>query len=523
VPAFAFPDPLQNALYHVNGREGNHLLVNGRDAATAVLHVPNGKPQRWRCVDVANTTFCRLDVNDPVEGLGAELWEIGSDAGLEAQPFLREPVTSTVIGLEDHSGGALLPHMRQGVLLFPGERMEVVFTPRGMDGQTFTVYQNDWFRGRHSAFLGPGGTIVLADDLMDGAYPRQRFLQLVVDGRDPGGAAFVPPPKLADLPPLPSDPVGVLPVTFGHGNPDPDSGEVAFFAQATTQNGALVPLPTSKIDSFNAHDVNVGETWIWEVTNLTHGDHPFHAHGFFFELLEYEWQDDFNPAPKYNFTWQPERRVLKDTIRIPARLGQKGSSRSIARLLVNFDDSGREGRTAAQGMTATFKPDGSWFSGGWLFHCHILEHSGKGMLSVLEVHELGDPITLLGESLAGARGAPSLTATGGLAAGSALRVDLVGARPGARAILVVGDTAARQPFAGGELVPGLPPSAPPVPPDPLLGGKQHRVARDGSASWSLSGWETLAPGSDLYMQVLVRDPSGPAGWTLSNALQFTRP
>ena len=70
---------------------------------------------------------------------------------------------------------------------------------------------------------------------------------------------------------------------------------------------------------------------------------------------------------------------------MPARLGAKGTSRTIARLKVHFDDTGRQGQLAAHGETATFDPSGNWTSGGWLFHCHILEHSAKGMMSFLQV------------------------------------------------------------------------------------------------------------------------------------------
>ena len=41
VPAFSFSDPLQNALYHLNGRVGNVLLVNGKEAGTVNLPVTN--------------------------------------------------------------------------------------------------------------------------------------------------------------------------------------------------------------------------------------------------------------------------------------------------------------------------------------------------------------------------------------------------------------------------------------------------------------------------------------------------
>ena len=39
---FVPADPLQNALYHLNGRVGNVLLVNGREAGDVTLPVTNG-------------------------------------------------------------------------------------------------------------------------------------------------------------------------------------------------------------------------------------------------------------------------------------------------------------------------------------------------------------------------------------------------------------------------------------------------------------------------------------------------
>jgi FtsP/CotA-like multicopper oxidase with cupredoxin domain len=216
---------------------------------------------------------------------------------------------------------------------------------------------------------------------------------------------FHEPPLAVDLNPA------TLRMVMGHSPPDP-SGDVTFFTQAKMDaQGNMVPLPAAKMTSLEAHDVKAGETWIWEITNLTHGDHPFHTHGFPLELLEYEFQDDLNPALNFGFV-PTQRRMLKDTIRIPPRLGAKGTSRTIARLRVHFDDRGREGEVEAMGEQPTFRPDGSWTSGGWLVHCHILEHAARGMLSFYEIQDASNPFSLLGRFLAGASGNASLTATG---------------------------------------------------------------------------------------------------------------
>lgn len=518
VPAFSFTDPLQSALYQLNGRVGNHLLVNGRKASTVSLEVTNGAIQRWRCLNAANTTIARVDIHatttSTFQSLNAILWELGADGGFNDKPFQRFPNTPTGPsaeggGTEDHPGQALVNEMFQGILLFPGQRMDVAFTPIGPNGMTVTLQQNDWFRGRHIAVQpgGPGTTIMLPDDPLDGFYPDLEYFTMTLVGPSGGLTPWVPSFSLPYPPVTPSQ--GVLPVTFGHGLPNPMTGDVPFFAQAIMSGGQMTPLPAAAIGSFEAYDVDVGETWTWEVTNLTHGDHPFHLHGFFFELIEYEWEDDIDPSPALNFSFQPlARRQLLDTIRIPARLGQKGTSRTYTRLRVHFDDTGREGKVAAQGELPTFRPDGTWTSGGWLFHCHVLEHSARGMLSVYEVRDPTDPFVLLGKGLAGDRGLPYLTGEGGLTGPVSLH--LANARPNAQVFLLSSHVFGNRVFhRGGTLVPGMSDKLDNL----LLPARTNDV---GVASWHF-GSAAQVP---TYSQALVFDPSSPNGLlTFSNAVR----
>jgi FtsP/CotA-like multicopper oxidase with cupredoxin domain len=53
--------PRQRALQLADGREGNHLLVNGQELPT--VDVTAGRPQRWRIVNVANGRLLRLSVH----------------------------------------------------------------------------------------------------------------------------------------------------------------------------------------------------------------------------------------------------------------------------------------------------------------------------------------------------------------------------------------------------------------------------------------------------------------------------
>src|SRR3954471_22347242 len=82
-----------------------------------------------------------------------------------------------------------------------------------------------------------------------------------------------------------------------------------------------------------ADDVRVGELQVWELVNETSQDHPFHLHGFFFQVL-----GDGKVA------W-------KDTVDVPRK--------ATVRIAWLPDD----------------RP------GEWMYHCHVLEHHAMGMMA----------------------------------------------------------------------------------------------------------------------------------------------
>ena len=510
LPAFYPTDPLAKALYQLNGRVGNHLLINGRLAGTNNLTVTNGAPQRWRVVNVANTTFCRLDINDPVDGVPAPLWQIGTDGGLLTRRYTRPPVTDPS---SEHV--ATMGWDRQGIFLTPGERMDVVFTPYGPAGYTFKVLQKDWPRGRHMAMYDSMGNIMLPDDPLDGIYPAQEFLSVTLSGPNPGGGYYQPPADLVTFTrPDEDDAVGMLMATLGHTMPD-GNGDTVSFAQAKMVDDGMggmmmMGLPSWAITSYEAQDVSIGETWIWEITNMTHMDHPFHTHGFFFYPYEVQYYDLDAPANNWRQVIPYPQR--KDTIRVPARTGARMRSKTVVRAVVTFDDTGREGRTAAHGETATFRPDGSHISGGWLFHCHLLEHAARGMLSYIEVRDPADPYWLLGHSLSGANGKPSLTATGDLTAGAAINFELVNGIPNGRTFFVAGLSAANTPMFGGIMVPEM----------DLVNGTK-RVDPNGRVTWNVNWSSVLVSGAEVWVQVAVRDITAPMGYSFSNAVKVVVP
>lgn len=85
-----------------------------------------------------------------------------------------------------------------------------------------------------------------------------------------------------------------------------------------------------------------GETQVWTVTNKTKWSHPFHLHGFFFQVL------DGTGAPVHPLAW-------KDTVDVPFE--------QTVRFVVRFDDR----------------------AGSWVYHRHILDHADGGLMGMVEL------------------------------------------------------------------------------------------------------------------------------------------
>jgi len=87
-------------------------------------------------------------------------------------------------------------------------------------------------------------------------------------------------------------------------------------------------------------EARLGETQVWHIKNNTDFAHPFHVHGYFFQVL------DPDRVPEW-----------KDTVNVPAK-----SELTIA---LRFDE----------------RP------GTWMFHCHILDHAEVGMMGHFVVRD----------------------------------------------------------------------------------------------------------------------------------------
>lgn len=82
----------------------------------------------------------------------------------------------------------------------------------------------------------------------------------------------------------------------------------------------------------------------WTIANVSMMDHPFHLHGFRFEVIDIN-----GSAPAY--------RALQYTINV------------------------------AVGEVVTLRVPLQGYAGTWMFHCHILEHTERGMMGELDVSE----------------------------------------------------------------------------------------------------------------------------------------
>lgn len=262
------------------GREGSVLLVNGKVEPTLKARV--GKPQRWRIINAARARYYNIRMP------GHRLTRLGGDNGLAARS---EEVYSVVV--------------------VPGERSDLVFTPQGEPG---TEDMLQW---------------VPVDRGFSSTFNRAREPMLSIE--------------IADLPPVVPAPV---PVELRTIEPIDLTGaiEQTLDMTITTDFQNKVVMGINGIPYWNVVPIEatVGETHIWHLTNATSFAHPFHLHGYFFQVM------DDSRVPEW-----------KDTVDLPA-----GSELSIA---VRFDER----------------------AGTWMYHCHILDHAESGMMGQVRVSLVG--------------------------------------------------------------------------------------------------------------------------------------
>jgi FtsP/CotA-like multicopper oxidase with cupredoxin domain len=369
-------DPLARTKQILDGREGNLKTVNG--VTQPVVRVKQYEPQRLRVVNTSNATFMRLSLSGHS---GHTMHRIGGDGGLLEAPLQIHPIGCADDSDGGHDGHAATgvdsdtcasdPDINKGVLLTPGERADIVFTPMGKE--PIHLEWHDIRKGRHTASYGTDGKIVLSHAHGDGAAPREVLMTFETFG---GGKdeAYVPPAVLRDIPGLVADVTEPLVLKFGHAPPDAN-GDVKLFVQD-------IGKPFVKVTTEDAYDLEVGKTYIWETWNMTGGIHNFHPHGFSVQLIETVYVDMDKPEGEQMIVVPAPYLEWKDTVAMPARPGAPMRSRTVQRYAMKIDDTGREGQVTASGKVATDNE-----SGGWLLHCHINEHSRNGMGTFFEVFE----------------------------------------------------------------------------------------------------------------------------------------
>lgn len=265
------------------GREGALVLMNGK--ARPTLKMRAGIPQRWRVINAARTRFFELVLPT------AQVTRIGGDAGLIETP-------------QDQAS----------MLLATSERGEwLVTVPDSSVGRTYATF-------------GDGDRFGLG-------FPSEQLP--IIDVEVLGSEGAQPYPVPSQLRPFAELDLANLPVRqIELGEQLVDDVTYLAINGEVHQEGDHAGAHT--------HVAYVGDTEIWEVLNATEFAHPFHLHGFAFEIL------DLGGAP-----WPV--REWKDSVNIPPG--------EVLRFVVSYDD----------------RP------GLWMFHCHILDHAELGMMAVLEV------------------------------------------------------------------------------------------------------------------------------------------
>jgi FtsP/CotA-like multicopper oxidase with cupredoxin domain len=208
---------------------------------------------------------------------------IGTDGG-----FIEAPVTA------------------EEVLLPPADRVELAVGPFEKEGDVWGIDDLPYYRGTGKKGVERFGTIRIAKRLASTARI---------------------PPRLREIAPLVSETASV-------------TRTVKLGFKMSLRRGFDFVIDGER----HHHDepVNVGELQVWDVVNTTQIDHPFHLHGFFFQVLEIDGK-------------KPAWRSLEDVINVPAK--------ATVRIAWYPDD----------------RP------GMWMYHCHILEHHAAGMMAHFEV------------------------------------------------------------------------------------------------------------------------------------------
>lgn len=263
-----------------NGREGAVALVNGREGVE--LPIRAGQRQRWRIVNAGSARFYRLALP------GHRFTVLGTDGG---------PIET--------------PRTTDELFLVPGDRLDVLVDGTAPPATAPTLQDLPYARGH-------GAGVTEAIDLLRLRYVVAEPLPTLPA---PAGGSRIEPLRTAGIAPRT--------VTFDE-YIDRDLERVVF-----TINGRSFPDVPDVV-------TRVGATEVWDLVNASEMEHPFHLHGYFFQVLSR------NDVPESALSWE-------DTIQL------RGHER----------------------VRIAFRPEGR--PGHWMYHCHILEHVDNGMMAAVHV------------------------------------------------------------------------------------------------------------------------------------------
>lgn len=243
-----------------------------------VLRMAAGQIERWRIVNAASARYVRFS--------------------LDGRPF-------QIVG----TGGGLIPAPVRAteVLLVAANRVEIAVGPFA-EGETLRLETLPFDRGSFKKHR-----------------KAEPFATLEVGAALPSRARI--PERLREIEPLVTGPV----------TPNRD---VRLGFSLGMKHG--VEFNINREQHHHAEPVRVGELQVWEVANRSPVHHPFHLHGFFFQVLAVN-----GKAPGF-LSWE-------DTVNVPPF--------GTVRIAWMPDD----------------RP------GSWMYHCHILEHHAAGMMAHFDV------------------------------------------------------------------------------------------------------------------------------------------
>jgi bilirubin oxidase len=265
---------------------GNIDFENGREGNTIFVSgqldpavtIRSGEVQRWRIINASPARVYRLALR------GQSMLQVGTDGGLFEKPVAMKEITLGV-----------------------GERAEVLVQGAGAPGSSTTLQMLPYDR--------------YVPQTRPSDWNQTRDLLTLQYTDEAPVAPIALPTTLRVVPAIDTTKVFAHRViTLGQGFLD----------------GKLMDM--NRVDQTS----HLGATEIWEIDNLVGLDHPFHLHGFQFQVL------DRNGIPEPYRAW-------KDTVNVPRH--------ESVRFVVRYTD----------------------FAGRWMYHCHILTHEDHGMMGMLEL------------------------------------------------------------------------------------------------------------------------------------------